>query len=74
MDLTLDPCPCGGTLRPHRFECEEYDATSLLGVPVILAGRFMGNRCDKGGETTLPGKLHDVLTERVGLLQMPLAP
>jgi transcriptional regulator with XRE-family HTH domain len=60
--LTHLPCECGGTLEPATFR--EFDASDLLGVPVILTGVVLGMTCPSCGARVVGGSVLEHAAER----------
>jgi len=71
LALTNLPCSCGGVLRPHRMK-GEYDASVELGLPTVVTGSWLVERCDKCGGVSLPGAMLEALSDEAVLLLLKL--
>ena len=69
--LTNFPCSCGGVLRPYKVN-GEYDATTEMGLPMLVSGSILLVKCDRCEGVALPGSLLETLSDEAVLVLLKL--
>jgi transcriptional regulator with XRE-family HTH domain len=64
------PCPCGGILVPTTLR--EFDASPLLGIPVLLKGHLPGLRCPNCGSVIVAGGALELASHEAVLVLLNL--